>query len=67
VDARIEAVFRAWEEFDAETDKDMKVACRQRFHDLIDGFLREENIPLDRYGFIHEAGEQYRNWRRRPH
>jgi len=67
VDARIEAVFRAWEEFDVETDKDSKVDCRGKFHTLIDGFLREENLPLDHYAFIHEAGEQYRNWRRRRH
>lgn len=67
MDARIEEVFRAWEEFDSETDKDSKVECRKKFHALIDGFLREENLPLDRYAFIHEAGEQYRNWRRRRH
>lgn len=67
MDARIEGVFRAWEEFDAETDKDAKVECRGKFHALIDEFLREESLPLDRYAFIHEAGEQYRNWRRRRH
>jgi len=67
VDARIEEVFRAWEEFDAETNKDLKVECRGKFHALIERFLREENLTLDRYAFIHEAGEQYRNWRRRRH
>lgn len=69
MDSRIETIFRTWEAYDAELSKEQKVDLKDEFHNQIEDFLKAEGLDgeFDRWEFIRQFGEAYRNWRRRPH
>lgn len=67
MDADLEKVFRAWEQWDTAIEVRDKTAYRRRFEQARDRFLRAKGIRMTPEQFIVYAKVGYRRWLSRSH
>ena len=67
MDADLEKVFRAWEQWDTAIEARNKATYRRRFEEARDRFLRSKGIKMTAEEFIVYAKVGYRRWLLRKH
>jgi uncharacterized protein YecE (DUF72 family) len=67
MDADLEKVFRAWEQWDTAIEVRHKAVYRRRFEQARDHFLRCKGLKMTPEQFIVHGKIGYRRWLSRPH